>query len=101
MRAFCSLALLRLNLLPCEKEHYSPEEKHYQSPPEVHVDKEGSLVRGSIREESKNREQNAEDDEQQAQRKTKVNVHNRRCKMSTKDEVKNEGQCEHRDADWN
>jgi hypothetical protein len=81
-----------LTLSPCEKEHQASEQKHHQSPPEVHIDKEGSLVGGSIREESKHRQQNAEDDEQQAQRKAKVNVHNRRCKMSTKDEVKNEGQ---------
>jgi hypothetical protein len=81
-----------LTLSPCEKEHQASEKKHHQSPPEIHINKEGSLVGGSISEESKNRQQNAEDDEQQAQRKTKVNVHNRRCKMSTKDEVKNEGQ---------
>jgi hypothetical protein len=92
---------LSLKLFPCDKEHESPEEKHHQSPPEIHVDKEGPLVDGSIRQESKQCEQTTEDDEQQAQRKTKVNVHNSNCKMLTKDQIKNQGQYKHADPDWN
>ena len=90
MRFTGDLLLLCPRLVSCREEHEGPKKKHYQSPPEVDVDKKGPLVGGAIGEESEQGEHSAEDEEQQAERKAKVNVHNSKCRMLSKDQIKNQ-----------
>src|ERR1700719_2321087 len=81
------LPLLSPKLFPCEEEHQPSENEHYQSPPKIYIDEERALVGGSVRKKSEQRQDNAENDEQQTHRKTKVNVHNNNVSMLTKDQI--------------
>ena len=85
------LLLLCLRLLPCSKEHERPKDKHHQSPPQVDVDEKGPLIGGAIGEKSEQRQHSTKDEEQQAERKPKVHVHKSKCRMLTKDQIKNQG----------